>query len=121
MTSEDALLSVMGKSGISVYVQYIEQPRETSGLVNYVHDGDVLGHFHFTSTKLMQVGLKNGGKYVSVGILNSNNEAITVEVKFEYTGVSVVIIIVISFLCLFGLVLFIGLIVLVTRVIQKYR
>ena len=35
--------------GVSVYFQYNSQFEESAGLVNYVHNGDVLGHYHFVT------------------------------------------------------------------------
>ena len=36
--------------GVSVYFQYNTEFRETAGLVNYVHENDILGHFHFLTS-----------------------------------------------------------------------
>lgn len=55
LAGSDATVSVgTTYGGVSVYFQYNTMNfEETAGLVNYVHDGDVLGHYHY----------RTGGRY----------------------------------------------------------
>jgi hypothetical protein len=81
---------------------------EIAGLVNYIHEGDVLGHNHYAVGGSYTTELKNGEKTVALGIFNQNGNVAKVKVSFKEAHTSMVlaiVFIVVATLLLIGVVL----------------
>ena len=59
--------------GVSIYFQYNHHFQERAGIVNYIHDADVVGHYHFATAQRVAFQLRNGDYSISLGVLNFNS------------------------------------------------
>jgi hypothetical protein len=99
-------------AGVTLYFQYNDIVDEMAGVVNHIAGGV----YEYTNGGYYTVSLANGGKDVSIGIINRNNQSATISVEYISLSGSYLMIIVIGVL---GGLILLGIIIMLAVILKR--